>query len=257
MRFTGAAGSRIFDLDWDNSAGGPALQSNTFADLFFDGGAIGIEIGRSGFMDSENLFLNCFWLSCSTAGLLTSNANALQQTVIGGNFQTCGTAIFVGTGSVPTIKGVGFQQSGQSDVYTGASQGNAMAISGCRSESPNFINNAGGQALNVEGCSHIGTADGYFLTQAGGQCAVRSCYSTRGAFVPKFWGQMKIECSQFNRDDWLTLDATHLWYVPNNPSSFCLELENLRVGSTAAEIRKQRIFTPDAVNITIQNYSLA
>jgi hypothetical protein len=45
--------------------------------------------------------------------------------------------------------------------------------------------------------------------------------------------------------------------VPNNPSSFCLELENLRVGSTAAEIRKQRIFTPDAVNITIQNYSLA
>jgi hypothetical protein len=79
MRLTGAAGARIFDLDWDNSAGGPALQSNTFADLFLDGGAIGIEIGRSGFMGSENLFLNCFWLSCSTAGLLTSNANALPS----------------------------------------------------------------------------------------------------------------------------------------------------------------------------------
>jgi Pectate lyase superfamily protein len=110
MRLTGAAGSRIFDLDWDNSAGGPALQSNTFADLFFDGGAIGIEIGRSGFMGSENLFLNCFWELCSTAGLITSNANALQQTVIGGNFQTCGTGVFVGVGSVPVIKGVGFQQ---------------------------------------------------------------------------------------------------------------------------------------------------
>lgn len=255
MRLTGAAGSRIFDLDWDGSAGGPALQSNTFADLFFDGGAIGIEIGRSGFMGSENLFLNCFWLLCSTAGLITSNANALQQTIIGGNFQTCGTAIFVGTGSVPTIKGVGFQQSVTQDIFTGASQGNAMSVSGCRSESPNFMNNAGGQALTVDGCSHIGTANGYFLAQTGGQCSVRSCYSTLGTFVPKFWGQMKIECSQFNRDDWLQLDATHLWFTPTNPSSFCLELENLRVGSNAAEIRKQRIFTPDGQTISTLNYA--
>ena len=257
MRLTGSAGVRIFDLDWDNSAGGPALQSNTFADLFFDGGATGIEIGRSGFMGSENLFLNCFWLSCSTAGLLTSNANALQQTVIGGNFQTCGTAIFVGAGSVPLIHGVGFQQSAQSDVYTGASQGNAMSVSGCRSESANFINNAGGQALSIDGCSHIGTADGYFLTQAGGQCSVRSCYSTRGAFIPRNWGQMKIECSQFNRDDWLQADPTHLWWIPNNTSTFCLELENVRVGSSASEIRKQRIVTPDGQTITTLSYQVA
>jgi hypothetical protein len=36
--------------------------------MFFDGGSIGVEIGHSGFMGSENLFLDCFWLSCSTAG---------------------------------------------------------------------------------------------------------------------------------------------------------------------------------------------
>jgi hypothetical protein len=29
--------------------------------MFFDGGSIGVEIGHSGFMGSENLFLNCFW----------------------------------------------------------------------------------------------------------------------------------------------------------------------------------------------------
>ena len=155
MRLTGSAGARIFDLDWDNSAGGPALQSNTFADLFFDGGAIGIEIGRSGFMGSENLFLNCFWLSCSTAGLLTSNANALQQTVIGGNFQTCGTAIFVGAGSVPLIHGVGFQQSAQSDALRQPDTDIALPC-----EAPVY-----------DGCSHIGTADGYFLTQAGASAA--------------------------------------------------------------------------------------
>ena len=30
MRLTSAAGGKSFDLDWDGSAGGPALQSNTF-----------------------------------------------------------------------------------------------------------------------------------------------------------------------------------------------------------------------------------
>jgi hypothetical protein len=224
--------------------------------MFFDGGSIGIEIGHSGFMGSENLFLNCFWLSCSTAGLLTSNANALQQTVIGGNFQTCGTGIFVGTGSVPIVHGAGFQQSSQSDIYIGSLQNNAMAVAGCRSESTNFVNNAAGQALSIESCSHTGLADGYFLTQVGGQCSVRSCISTRGAFVPKFWGQMKIECSQFNRDDWLQADPTHLWWIPNNTSSFCLELENLRVGSSASEIRKQRITTPDGQTLATSNYSV-
>ena len=257
MRLTAAAGGKSFDLDWDGSAGGPALQSNTFADMFFDGGSIGIEIGHSGFMGSENLFLNCFWLSCSTAGLLTSNANALQQTIIGGDFQNCGIAIFIGTGSVPRISGVGFQLSTQSDVYTGASQANAMAISGCRSESPNCINNAGGQALSVDACSHTATGNGYFLTQVGGQCSIRSCISTLGVFIPKFWGQMKIECSQFNRDDWLQLDATHLWWIPNNNITFCLELENLRVGSGPSEIRKQRLFTPDGQTITTLNYQAA
>ena len=79
-------------------------------------------------MGSENLFLNCFWLACSTAGLLTSNANALQQTVIGGNFQGCNRAIFAGAGSVPTIHGVGFQTSTDCDIYTGTSSNNAMAV---------------------------------------------------------------------------------------------------------------------------------
>src|SRR5262249_31063881 len=30
MRLTAASGGKSFDLDWDGSAGGPALQSNTF-----------------------------------------------------------------------------------------------------------------------------------------------------------------------------------------------------------------------------------
>jgi len=224
--------------------------------MFFDGGSIGVEIGHSGFMGSENLFLNCFWLSCSTAGLLTSNANALQQTVIGGNFQNCNRGVFAGSGSVPIVHGVGFQLSGDCDIYTGQSSGNAMSVVGCRSESANFINNAGGQALTVDGCSHIGSADSYFISQTGDQLAIRGCLSTRGLYIPKFWGQHKIEASQFNRDDWLQLDPTHLWWIPNNNVTFCLELENLRVGSGPSEIRKQRILTPDGQTLTTNNYTV-
>jgi Pectate lyase superfamily protein len=35
MRLTAAAGGKAFDLDWDGSAGGPALQSNTFCRHIF------------------------------------------------------------------------------------------------------------------------------------------------------------------------------------------------------------------------------
>jgi hypothetical protein len=143
MRLTGAAGARIFDLDWDNSAGGPALQSNTFADLFFDGGATGIEIGRSGFMGSENLFLNCFWLSCSTAGLLTSNANALQQTVVGGNFsdlrhgdfRRCRLGATHPRGRLPAVGAIGRLHRGlarQCDVGVGLPQRKPELHQQCR-----------------------------------------------------------------------------------------------------------------------------
>jgi len=206
-------------------------------------------------MGSENLFLNCFWLACSTAGLLTSNANALQQTIIGGNFQGCNRAIFAGAGSVPTIHGVGFQTSADCDIYTGTLSDNAMSVQGCRSESTNFINNAGGQSLHVAACSHVGSSNGRFLAQAGGFAVVSACISNLGNVVPTFWASMRIENCWFKRDDWLQLDPTHLWFKPTNPRSFCLELENVTGGSS--EIRRQRLVTPDAQTITTLNYQTA
>lgn len=223
--------------------------------MHFDGGAIGVEIGHSGFMGSENLFLDCHWLSLTTAGLLTSNPNALQQSVIGGNFQGCNRAIFAGSGSVPTVHGVGFQTSADCDIYTGTLSNNAMSVQGCRSESQNFVNNAGGQSLHVAGCSHVGSSNGYFLTQPGGFAVVSACISNLGNVIPTLWATMRVENSWFKRDDWLLLDATHLWWKPNNSASFCLELENVTAGAT--EIRRQRLITTDAQTITTYNYSAA
>jgi len=223
--------------------------------MHFDGGAIGVEIGHSGFMGSENLFLDCHWLSLTIGGLLTSNPNALQQTVIGGNFQGCNRAIFAGAGSVPTIYGVGFQTSADCDIYTGTLSNNAMSVQGCRSKSVNFINNAGGQSLHVAGCSHVGSSNGCFLAQPGGFAVVSACISNLGNVVPTLWATMRIENSWFKRDDWLLLDATHLWWKPNNSSAFCLELENVTGGSI--ETRRQRLMTPDGETITTLNYQLA
>jgi len=206
-------------------------------------------------MGSENLFLNCFWLGRTTAGLLTSNPNALQQSVIGGNFQNCNRAVFAGAGSVPIVHGVGFQLSAYCDIYIGTLSDNAMSVQGCRSESVNFINNAGGQSLHVAGCSHVSGSNGYFLQQAGGFSVISGCISNLGNVIPLFWASMRVENSWFKRDDWLLLDPTHLWWKPNNTRSFCLELENVTAGAT--EIRRQRLVTPDGQTITTLNYQAA
>ncbi len=206
-------------------------------------------------MGSENLFLNCFWLGRTTAGLLTSNPNALQQSVIGGNFQNCNRAVFAGAGSVPIVHGVGFQLSAYCDIYIGTLSDNAMSVQGCRSESVNFINNAGGQSLHVAGCSHVSGSNGYFLQQAGGFSVISGCISNLGNVIPLFWASMRVENSWFKRDDWLLLDPTHLWSKPNNTRSFCLELENVTAGAT--EIRRQRLVTPDGQTITTLNYQAA
>ncbi len=71
--------SAVFDLNWDGTPGGAALQSNTFIDMLFDGGAYGIDIGAGGYMGSENIFVNCFWIYSAIAGLKTSNFNALSE----------------------------------------------------------------------------------------------------------------------------------------------------------------------------------
>ena len=58
----------VFDLNWDGTSGGAALQSNTFLDMFFSGGGIGVDLGAGGYMGSENIFINCFWISHATGG---------------------------------------------------------------------------------------------------------------------------------------------------------------------------------------------
>ncbi len=190
-----------FDLDWDNT-GSAALQSNTFSDMYFEGGAYGVRIGVTGYMGSENSFLNCFFAGASVAGLGVKNYNALQQTVVGGNFQSCAIGIWVAAGSAPVIHGVGFQGSTDTDIAVDNSAGDCYSISGCRSEgSPNFLRLHNGSAAHVAGCTQLsGTAGVFAYIESGGatfpgSLCVDNCYSLNGIFTAN--GKLYIRGSLF------------------------------------------------------------
>lgn len=148
----GAGAEAAFDLNW-NGTGPVALQSNTFRNISFSGRfdksvMCGLRIGASGFMGSENLIENCYF-SLFDAGLQTCNYNALQNVVIGGNFQSCRKGIRVHAGSVTNIIGVGFQNDiydpgktqiteGGCDIEFSNSANDCCTIEACRSESMRF-----------------------------------------------------------------------------------------------------------------------
>ena len=150
--------SICFDLNWDKT-GDAALQGNTFSDMYFQSANYGLRIGglnNDGFMGSETLIVNCHFDSNGT-GVYTGNYNALQQTVIGGNFQSCGRAIWDKYGASPIISGVGFQLN-QTDIFlenSGTPGGDGYFISGCRSESTTqfLVALANPLIVHVSGCA--------------------------------------------------------------------------------------------------------
>lgn len=215
----------IFDLNWDNTPGGPALQSNTFIDIFFHGGACGIEIGAGGFMGSENIFLNCFWHLCAVAGLKTSNFNALQNTIVGGNFQTCNIGVWVDRGSVNYIESVGFQQQHEWDIRVDNSADDTINIVGCRSESVNFVHVRNFVHTLMSGCTHTAPAPtGYFLRPGGCPTTVERCVSVNGQIDLNADARLSVRGCSFGRKDWLN-------YSPLKADQI-IELEDVQYGGT-------------------------
>jgi len=175
MRWTPVKGFALVNLDWDGAyAGGwtAACQSNTFADCHFSGENRGVPIGvavapsgdRS--MGSENLFTNCFWIWFTTAGLATLGFNALQNTVVGGNFENCARyAIWYYKGA-GTVVSTGFQNgfleqiaNRGADIAFANSANDASAIIGCRTESGRFVVVENAHKVSVRGCAIVPPMD--------------------------------------------------------------------------------------------------
>jgi hypothetical protein len=261
----GSGGQVLFDLDWDGAGGTTALQSNTFFNMYFSNGGIGLRIANTGggSMGSENLFLTCFFGNMSTDGMQVVGGNALQQTIIGGDFQACsGAGVHVFNGSVNVISGVGFQANGQ-DIQIDGAANNTMTVTGCRTESSNFINNPGTQAIHISGC-HQTTASsrGLFYLGDGGYITLDTSIFD-GQIDARGWTQLNVcNCQphEVATNDWLILDATHWSHGVSVPAAV-MEIEEVLAFNTTAlaydpPIAKRRIFTTDGTTITTQNYSV-
>lgn len=217
--------SAVFDLNWDGTPGGAALQSNSFIDMFFDGGAYGVDIGAGGYMGSENIFVNCFWARSGVAGLKTSNFNACQNTVVGGNFQACNMAIWVSRGSVPLVESVGFQVQKECDIRVDNSANDTINIIGCRTESPNFVQVKNFVHMVILGCTQAApTQAGYFLRPAGCPTTVERCVSWSGQIELGADARLAVRGSSFGRSDWLN-------YAPLADDGV-IELEDVEFGGT-------------------------
>jgi Pectate lyase superfamily protein len=255
MRLSSSGSATIFDLDGDGKNVYVSLQSNTFQNMEFDGAGIGLEIGKSAYMGSENLILACDFQNLSIAGIQTDTDNALQQTIIGGNIQACGIGINVIGGSAPVVSGVGFQANSSWDISVQTSSINSMHVTGCRSESVNFFYITGGSFASLHDNDHQGPSAGTFACYESGMGVVSGCRTLYGSFLGNNSAVIKLQNSMFPSG---FLKLRQLW--PNSPTDIapgCIELENVLNGGQL--IKRQKIFSGypygELVNI-VRNYEL-
>lgn len=203
MTLKGQSGvSTIFNLDWDNSAGGNALQSNTFQNMDFDTGYDGLAIGGTGYMGSENSIINCFPSNCTHAGVVTYNYNALQNTMFGGNVQSCGIGVYMFKGSISCYS-TGFQVNTTFDFQNDNSAYDALSIYGCRSESVNFCKFNNGVSVAMSGCTQTNPNSGIFAQVIGSYALISGCQSVNGQVTGNTPARINISACNFVRSDWL------------------------------------------------------
>jgi hypothetical protein len=128
------------------------VQGNTIENCYFDGAGVvsyGLAIARQGgsrAQGSENLFLNDHFVNAVQAGLLVNGYNALQNTIVGGNFQNClPYGVRVQAGSV-NVYSVGFQDGTTTqidrdgfDIAIFNSADDHSSVFNCRSESARLL----------------------------------------------------------------------------------------------------------------------
>jgi hypothetical protein len=250
-------GGVCLDLDW-NGNGSVGLDGNTFVDMFYGTGSVGVRIGNSGHGGSNNVFLNNFAGGCTT-GLSTTGDQALNNSYIGGNMQSCTTGILVTRGSVSSVMGTGFQNGSSSwDIQTATTAAAApISLIGCRSESHQhayFTNNV---VASVSGVTHLENADSALVQAQGGVVLIEGC-NTYGTVKIRDGARVTIQNCFFQPLAWIDAPANLLWYTPTNPISANIELEDVRYDwlGAQAHIFKERWFTTDGSTLTKQKYTL-
>ena len=158
------AGGATFELDGGFS-GGFGVQGNQFINCLFDANQNAdyafyiVRQGGSSGQGSENLFTNCFFAGGKEACVNIFGYNALNNTFIGGNFQSYKKdGIRLSAGSIQVFS-IGFQSTytdqltnGGADINNSfSSTNNRMVVDGCRTESLVFYK-GGGDVEVMSGC---------------------------------------------------------------------------------------------------------
>lgn len=247
---TGTTGICL-DLNWDGS-GDQGTQANLISNVAVGVCGTGCAVSLAGNMGSEIVFLSCHFTQCAQYGLEIGNYNALQMSVLGGNFQDCDVGIYVPAGSVPVIHGVGFQNgnSNTADIYVVNSAGDTYHIAGCRSESKNFAKLYSGIRGGIYGCVQLNATDGNFLELNDiPKFVVEGCNSLNGKLTGNIRGPVRISQSQFGRSDWNQLANN---FGDGNGD---IEIEGVEYNysATSAFIARQRI---SASNGSTYNYAI-
>jgi hypothetical protein len=153
-----------FDLDYDGKGrAGIALQGNTFEDNLIATSTysfrIGLRVGNSGYMGSENLFLNNHFSGFLSQCVNLQDFNSLGNSIIGGNLLNCtGDGIYVYRGTVDIFNtdfenGTPVSATPQSgcDITVMNSANDTINITGGRTESGCFVSSGHGMGLTIRG----------------------------------------------------------------------------------------------------------
>jgi hypothetical protein len=241
-----------FDLDWDGVINA-ASQSNTFLNCLFGGAQYGLTMANTGHqMCSENTIINCYvtgvlisGTSYTTGGISANAANALSQTVIGGNIAGCQKGILVpaGGGSINTIHGTAFQNNTLADISIEAAPSGAdcYSIKGCRTESLIFLRPVAGCRYHIAGCYQTNGTAGYFFKNTNGNLIIDSCWSVNGAF-DGFNGTVYLRNNKMQSTTLLsTLSAQIVHWDTINDSFLVADLP-----AAAANLKGCRIFVTNS-----------
>lgn len=178
------------------------VQGNTFQDLLIAGNGLNDGVlsdyaltmcrqGGSSGQCSENLFLNVHFQSTQIACYYQVGYNALNNTIIGGNFQAYKkTGIYLFAGSVQVFS-VGFQSVYKYDQIandgwdidiSGGGVTDQIFVAGCRSESMRFYQGGGSQPATIRAISHNPNSDVWGANTAYSLNAVIYRTTTAGSY---------------------------------------------------------------------------
>ena len=226
----------VVDID-GNVPGQPyatrGVQANTFKDCHFNGVGLAshsLAITRLGSsaQGSENLFLNCHFDNSTTASFLSNGFNALQNSIIGGNFQghqKHGIQIIAGSVNVFSV---GFQSTyGYTQILndgydvdaSSAGVSERIVIIGCRSESLRFYRGAISQSPVLIGNYNLGYGSDVGWSATTAYTLNQSAIKTSATLGPKLYVVTTAGTSAGSEPTWpdsgTVADGSVVWTQTN------------------------------------------